>query len=113
MRLLLIEHLLRVLPYDIRTWVKEHEPANGKAAANLAMQYMNARAGGLMGHTFSSRGFKDNQDKKGNPVGVASTSKVPTNSSTMDSVGFYCQQPDVVECVFQACRWRCVVVGLV
>ncbi|XP_078794109.1 zinc finger protein 24-like [Oryzias latipes] len=37
--------LLRVLPADIRTWVKEHEPEDGLTAARLALQYVNARRG--------------------------------------------------------------------
>ncbi|XP_055022417.1 zinc finger protein with KRAB and SCAN domains 3-like isoform X2 [Boleophthalmus pectinirostris] len=43
---IILEQLLRVLPADIRTWVKEHEPTEGLAAAKLALQYLNARRGG-------------------------------------------------------------------
>ena len=43
---IILEQLLRVLPADIRTWVKEHEPTEGLAAAKLALQYINARRGG-------------------------------------------------------------------
>lgn len=40
---IIMEQLLRVFPPDIRTWVKEHEPTEGLAAAKLALQYINAR----------------------------------------------------------------------
>ncbi|KAK7938780.1 hypothetical protein WMY93_002106 [Mugilogobius chulae] len=40
------EQLLRVFPVEVRTWVKEHEPADGLTAAKLAVQYLNARKGG-------------------------------------------------------------------
>uniref|UniRef100_A0AAV2MIP9 SCAN box domain-containing protein n=1 Tax=Knipowitschia caucasica TaxID=637954 RepID=A0AAV2MIP9_KNICA len=43
---IILEQLLRVFPADIRTWVKEHEPTEGLAAAKLAQQYLNARRGG-------------------------------------------------------------------
>ncbi len=39
---MILEQLLRVLPFDSRTWVKEHEPTSGLEAAKLAQQYMNA-----------------------------------------------------------------------
>ncbi|XP_026094089.1 uncharacterized protein LOC113066406 [Carassius auratus] len=44
--LIILEQLLRVLPYDSRTWVKEHEPESGLAAAKLAQQYQNAHRSG-------------------------------------------------------------------
>ncbi|CAL9689797.1 unnamed protein product [Knipowitschia caucasica] len=43
---IILEQLLRVFPADIRTWVKEHKPTQGLAAAKLAQQYLNARRGG-------------------------------------------------------------------
>ncbi|XP_051988016.1 uncharacterized protein LOC127647659 [Xyrauchen texanus] len=43
--LIILEQLLRVLPYDSRMWVKEHEPTSGLAAARLAQQYGNAHRG--------------------------------------------------------------------
>ncbi|XP_078789184.1 zinc finger protein 394-like [Oryzias latipes] len=43
--IVILEQLLRVLPADVRTWVKEHEPEDGLAAARLALQYVNARRG--------------------------------------------------------------------
>ncbi|KAK7910160.1 hypothetical protein WMY93_014844 [Mugilogobius chulae] len=44
--LIILEQLLHVLPSDVRTWVKEHEPEDGLTAARLALQYQNARRGG-------------------------------------------------------------------
>ncbi|RXN23940.1 zinc finger and SCAN domain-containing 9 [Labeo rohita] len=43
---IILEQLLRVLPYDARTWVREHEPRSGLAAAKLAQQYLNAHRSG-------------------------------------------------------------------
>ncbi len=43
---IILEHLLRVLPYDARTWVREHEPRSGLVVAKLAQQYLNAHRGG-------------------------------------------------------------------
>uniref|UniRef100_A0AAV2MQZ8 SCAN box domain-containing protein n=1 Tax=Knipowitschia caucasica TaxID=637954 RepID=A0AAV2MQZ8_KNICA len=40
------EQLLRVFPFEVRTWVKEREPGDGLTAAKLAVQYLNARKGG-------------------------------------------------------------------
>ncbi|XP_054875465.1 uncharacterized protein LOC129351003 [Amphiprion ocellaris] len=47
---IILEQLLRVLPADIHTWVKEHEPADGLAASKLVLQYINARKGGPAAH---------------------------------------------------------------
>lgn len=44
---IILEQLLRVLPYDAHTWVREHEPKSGLAAAKLAQQYLNAHRRGL------------------------------------------------------------------
>ncbi|XP_078797929.1 uncharacterized protein LOC144989406 [Oryzias latipes] len=43
---IILEQLLYVLPPEVRTWVKEHEPGDGSEAAKLALQYLNARRGG-------------------------------------------------------------------
>ncbi|CAL9707672.1 unnamed protein product [Knipowitschia caucasica] len=42
---IILEQFLRVLPGDIQTWVMEHEPKEGLAAAKLTQQYINARKG--------------------------------------------------------------------
>uniref|UniRef100_A0AAV2KYM2 SCAN box domain-containing protein n=1 Tax=Knipowitschia caucasica TaxID=637954 RepID=A0AAV2KYM2_KNICA len=44
--LVIMEQLLRVLPPDVRTWVREHEPEDGLTAARLALQHQIARRGG-------------------------------------------------------------------
>lgn len=41
---IILEH--PVLSAEVRTWVVEHEPANGQAAAKLALQHINARRAG-------------------------------------------------------------------
>ncbi|KAK1889431.1 Zinc finger protein 24 [Dissostichus eleginoides] len=43
---IILEQMLRILPPEMRTWVKEHEPTEGLAAAKLALQYINPRRGG-------------------------------------------------------------------
>uniref|UniRef100_A0AAV2J000 SCAN box domain-containing protein n=1 Tax=Knipowitschia caucasica TaxID=637954 RepID=A0AAV2J000_KNICA len=43
---IIMEQLLRVFPFEVRTWVKEREPGDGLTAAKLAVQYLNARKGG-------------------------------------------------------------------
>ncbi|XP_010784578.1 zinc finger and SCAN domain-containing protein 25-like [Notothenia coriiceps] len=43
---IILEQMLRILPPEVRAWVKEHEPTEGLAAAKLALQYINARRGG-------------------------------------------------------------------
>ncbi|XP_024136818.1 uncharacterized protein LOC112151925 [Oryzias melastigma] len=43
--IVILEQMLRVLPPDVRTWVKEHEPEDGLIAARLALQYFNAPRG--------------------------------------------------------------------
>ncbi|XP_073777827.1 uncharacterized protein [Danio rerio] len=36
---IVLEQLLRVLPHEVRMWVKEHEPTTGLETAKLAQQY--------------------------------------------------------------------------
>uniref|UniRef100_A0AAV2J255 SCAN box domain-containing protein n=1 Tax=Knipowitschia caucasica TaxID=637954 RepID=A0AAV2J255_KNICA len=43
---IIMEQLLRVFPFEVRTWVKEREPGDGLTAAKLAVQYLNALKGG-------------------------------------------------------------------
>ncbi|XP_041935319.1 neurotrophin receptor-interacting factor homolog [Alosa sapidissima] len=38
----IMEQLLNVLSPEVWTWVREHEPEDGKTAAKLALQYINA-----------------------------------------------------------------------
>lgn len=42
---IVMEQLLCILPPDVRTWVKEHEPLDGLMASRLALEYRNARRG--------------------------------------------------------------------
>lgn len=37
--IIILEQILRVLPYEVRTWVREHELMDGLIAARLATQY--------------------------------------------------------------------------
>ena len=43
---IILEQLLRGLPFKVRTWVKEHEPVEELAVDKLALQFVNARIGG-------------------------------------------------------------------
>ena len=43
--LVILEQMLRMLPNETKTWVKEHQPEDGLTAAKLAGQYLNARKG--------------------------------------------------------------------
>ncbi|KAL0155309.1 hypothetical protein M9458_049572, partial [Cirrhinus mrigala] len=55
--IIVLEQLLRVLPSETRTWVKEHEPTSGLAAAKLAQQYVHAHR--VSSHR--SQPFKDTE----------------------------------------------------
>ncbi|KAJ8369522.1 hypothetical protein SKAU_G00095500 [Synaphobranchus kaupii] len=68
--IVIMEQLLRILPYDTRTWVKEHEPDNRLTAANLALQYINARQGGQQRSYSTPRGTRDPKDNRDNGVGI-------------------------------------------
>lgn len=96
--LIIMEQLLRVLPPDVRTWVREHEPEDGLTAAKLALQHQNARRGGPPRFSGSaprtsphpapprpSRG--PSHDSRGNPGPVNSQ---PAYGKPL--VCFYCQQ---------------------
>ncbi|XP_014835598.1 PREDICTED: zinc finger protein 394-like, partial [Poecilia mexicana] len=95
--LIIQEQLLSVLPSDVRTWVKEHEPEDGLTAAKLALQYMNARRGGAArfsnpaprpaqpaGHQHYAR--EPSQEVKG------TTSSVNQPSHGKPLICYYCQQ---------------------
>ncbi|XP_058622258.1 uncharacterized protein LOC131533845 [Onychostoma macrolepis] len=89
---IVLEQLLRVLPYEIRVWVKEHEPTTGLDAAKLAQQYINAH-----------RGSQRSQPTKGNFKSFPSGSDEPHVDSKIAHaqkvvpekrlVCYYCQQP--------------------
>ncbi|XP_055022416.1 zinc finger protein 24-like isoform X1 [Boleophthalmus pectinirostris] len=92
---IILEQLLRVLPADIRTWVKEHEPTEGLAAAKLALQYLNARRGGPAAYP-GGPGRQPSQPRPATRV----NSHLPGDPSPAPSqrgpgkelVCFYCQQ---------------------
>lgn len=89
---IILEQLLRVFPEDVCTWVKEHEPTDGLAAAKLAQQYVNARRGGLTSFQEGPRRHHPSQLK---PSTGASPSLHPApiqRSAVKDLVCFYCQQ---------------------
>ena len=98
---IIMEQLLRVFPFEVRTWVKEHEPADGLTAAKLAGQYLNARKGGP-----TTRPSTASQRAPGQPLlprpgrreinmDQPGTSNVASNQrgAGKDLVCFYCQQP--------------------
>ena len=95
---IILEQFLRVLPVEIRTWVKEHEPTDGLTAAKLAQQYLNARRGPLGPFSTSatrrpappSRSIRREtlQECPGN------ASPAPGHPGTgKELICFYCQQP--------------------
>ncbi|XP_055016250.1 uncharacterized protein LOC129410969 [Boleophthalmus pectinirostris] len=93
---IILEQLLRVLPADIRTWVKEHEPTEGLAAAKLALQYLNARRGGPAAYPGGPGRQPSSQPRPATRV----NSHLPGDPSPAPSqrgpgkelVCFYCQQ---------------------
>ncbi|XP_051801082.1 uncharacterized protein LOC127533054 [Acanthochromis polyacanthus] len=96
--LVILEQLLRVLPPDVRTWVREHEPEDGLTAAKLALQHQNARRGGPPRFTSSTprplqqsapnRPTREtNYDSRGTPS--SATNQQPTGKPF---VCYYCQQ---------------------
>ncbi|KAL1246972.1 hypothetical protein QQF64_034274 [Cirrhinus molitorella] len=92
---IILEQLLRVLPYDSRTWVREHEPTTGLAAAKLALQYMNAHR--RAPRTQPLKGTVQKQNTAGDgalpgPAGGNISVQKP-KSERQELVCFYCQQP--------------------
>ncbi|XP_059391898.1 uncharacterized protein LOC132124763 [Carassius carassius] len=91
-----LEQLLRVLPYDTRTWVREHEPMTGLVASKLAQQYMNAHRGGL--RTQPPRGtVRFVSDRSGAEAEKSRADRIDHAQRQKSSVGkglicFYCQQ---------------------
>ena len=105
----ILEQLLRVLATDVRTWVKEHDPADRLHASTLALQYINARRGGsYMTQTRSARlayrtadfwnpaqqsprRWNDRGATAGQRPGTASTTtEPPAPGKTI--ICYYCQQ---------------------
>ncbi|KAJ8353389.1 hypothetical protein SKAU_G00209560 [Synaphobranchus kaupii] len=101
--LVILEQLLCILPYDTRTWVKEHEPDNGLTAAKLALQYINARRGGQQRSYSTPQGTrdpKDNRENGGNPVGAGNMKGDSERTATKGVVCFCSQaiRPLFVRC---------------
>ncbi len=91
---IILEQLLRVLPYDARTWVREHEPRSGRAEAKLAQQYLNAHRGGPHTQPLKGivRGFPNNSGSERGRVELSDNAQGP-KSMAKDLLCFYCQQP--------------------
>eukprot|EP00063_Salmo_salar_P015300 XP_013990135.1 PREDICTED: uncharacterized protein LOC106566551 [Salmo salar] len=100
---IILEQLLQVLPHDIRTWVREHEPKDGLMAAKLALQYLNARKGGpprpaapAPRSLRDTRDIRDTRDGGGNSGGyVSGRREVRDHAVRSDGRGltcFYCRQ---------------------
>ncbi|KAL0156516.1 hypothetical protein M9458_047762, partial [Cirrhinus mrigala] len=84
--IIVLEQLLRVLPSETRTWVKEHEPTSGLAAAKLAQQYVHAHR--VSSHR--SQPFKGTV--KYNTRRLDNAENLPTSTDNA-LVCYYCQQP--------------------
>ncbi|XP_031668019.1 uncharacterized protein LOC116359314 [Oncorhynchus kisutch] len=99
---IILEQLLQVLPHDIRTWVREHEPKDGLMAAKLALQYLNARKGGppqpaapAPRSLRDTRDIRNARDGGGNSGGYVSGREVRDHAVRSDGRGltcFYCRQ---------------------
>jgi len=90
----ILEQLLWVLPYDARTWVREHEPKSGLAAAKLAQQYLNAHRRGLRTQPPKGtvRGVSHNTGSDRGRVELSDNAHGP-KTTTKDLLCFHCQQP--------------------
>lgn len=97
--LVILKQLLRVLPYDSRTWVKEHEPDSELAAAKLAQQYMNAhRAAGPCTQPFRGKTQYTHTDE---PQEAPQELKTVTPQKL---ICFSCQQPGHKAAVCPVCK---------
>ncbi|XP_042589350.1 uncharacterized protein LOC122138794 [Cyprinus carpio] len=95
-------------PYDTRTWVREHEPMTGLAAAKLAQQYMNAHRGGL--RTQPPRGtVRSVSDRSGAEAEKSHADHTDHAQGKKSSVGkglicFIANSPDTKhQCVLLSC----------
>ncbi|XP_039872697.1 uncharacterized protein LOC120724533 [Simochromis diagramma] len=95
---IILEQLIRVLPGEVRTWVREHEPAEGLTAAKLVSQYFNAckgappaRSSGTPQRTpFPSSGFPKRESNPGPPENPKVSN---VRGPGKDFLCYYCQQP--------------------
>lgn len=98
---IIMEQLLRVFPFEVRTWVKEHEPVDGLTAAKLAGQYLNARKGGSTTRSSTASQRAPAQPLLPRPARRETNTDQPGTSNFVpnqrgtgkDLVCFYCQQP--------------------
>ena len=103
--IIVLEQLLRMLPNDMKTWVKEHEPEDGLTAAKLAGQYLNARKGlraprqqnRVASQDAAEPPRRGGDHKTSGPVGGQGTSGetkgVSKPGPVKDLICYYCQQP--------------------
>nr|XP_061827918.1 uncharacterized protein LOC133614004 [Nerophis lumbriciformis] len=100
--LFILEQMIRLLPNEMKTWVKEHEPEDGLTAAKLAGQYLNARKGLRMprqqNNRVAAQGAADLSHQRGvQKAGGYSTSgdnrPLPRQSPVKDLICYHCQQP--------------------
>ncbi|KAK7939480.1 hypothetical protein WMY93_002806 [Mugilogobius chulae] len=95
---IILEQFLRILPGEICTWVKEHEPTEGLAAAKLAQQYLNARKGGS-GHYPTNATRRPAPPprtvrREVYPESAGNLNPATTRQGTgKELICFYCQQP--------------------
>ncbi|XP_053090965.1 uncharacterized protein LOC128318532 [Pangasianodon hypophthalmus] len=89
---IVLEQLLRVLPHEIRVWVKEHEPTTGLYAAKLAQQYINAHCGSQRSQPMKGN-FKNAPSSFEGPQGGLNVIHGQKVAPEKRLVCFYCQQP--------------------
>ncbi|XP_055006628.1 uncharacterized protein LOC129408042 [Boleophthalmus pectinirostris] len=96
--MIILEQLLRVLPADVRTWVREHEPEDGLTAAKLALQHQNARRGGPPRFTSSTPRSSQHPPPPQQIGGTSHDSRgTPSSSTSQPATGkpfvcYYCRQ---------------------
>ncbi len=109
---IILEQLLRVLPYDARTWAREHEPTSGLAAAKLAQQYLNAHRG--CPRTQPSKGtVRTHFGAERGRAELSGHAQSPKSTGGKELLCFYCQQPGHKAAVCPARKakltWYCYV----
>ncbi|XP_039469438.1 uncharacterized protein LOC120440644 [Oreochromis aureus] len=95
---IILEQLIRVLPGEVRTWVREHEPADGLTAAKLVSQYFNARKGAPPARSsgtpqrppLPSSGLLK---RESNPEPPENPRASNLRAAGKDFLCYYCQQP--------------------
>ncbi|XP_026005285.1 uncharacterized protein LOC113010452 [Astatotilapia calliptera] len=95
---IILEQLIRVLPGEVRTWVREHEPADGLAAAKLVTQYFNARRGAAPVRSAGTPQRSSPQSaglpkRESNPEPSGAPKVSTLRGAGKDFLCYYCQQP--------------------